>query len=69
MLEERFSGKVKNIKTDTNKTYEIIYGYYSVNTEHPEYVGISSLSIIDTDIYNEELGYPRHGRYDISKYE
>ena len=38
--------KIKNVKTSSGKTYEIGFGYYFVNKEHPELLGVSYINVI-----------------------
>ncbi|MDD3137766.1 MAG: DUF5104 domain-containing protein [Lachnospiraceae bacterium] len=40
---------ITDIKTDTGKTYEILFYDYLVNAEHEDYVGISELHITADD--------------------
>ena len=43
------SAEIDNVKTDTGKTYEIIYGLYATVRDHPEYGGVTDLLVIDTE--------------------
>ncbi|MDD3137762.1 MAG: DUF5104 domain-containing protein [Lachnospiraceae bacterium] len=43
------SPQINDIKTDTGKTYEILFYGYLVNAEHEDYVGISELHITADD--------------------
>ena len=43
------SAEIDNVKTDTGKTYEIIYGLYATVRDHPEYEGVTDLLVIDTE--------------------
>ena len=40
--------EIDNVKTDTGKTYEIVYGVYATVRDHPEYEGVTDLLVIDT---------------------
>ena len=40
--------EIDNVKTDTGKTYEIVYGVYATVRDHPEYEGGTDLLVIDT---------------------
>ena len=40
--------EIDNVKTDTGKTYEIVYGGYATVRDHPEYEGVTDLLVIDT---------------------
>ena len=42
------SAEIDNVKTDTGKTYEIIYGLYATVRDHPEYEGVTDLLVILT---------------------
>lgn len=51
---------IKNVKTSTGKTYSIGHGVYTENIDHPEFIGITNMSIFDEDQYNENANpvYP-----------
>ena len=40
--------EIDNVKTDTGKTYEIVYGVYATVRDHPEFEGVTDLLVIDT---------------------
>ena len=48
--------KIRNINTSSNEKYMIVYRYYFVDIEHPEYVGITMISI-EKESDNEEKQY------------
>lgn len=45
-VERYITGEIKNIKTSTNQVYRIIYTYYLINKEQPEYLGITHIDVI-----------------------
>ena len=59
--------EIDNVKTDTGKTYEIVYGVYATVRDHPEYEGVTDLLVIDTkkqekldkvvDLIKDKYGY------------
>ncbi|MCM1283056.1 MAG: DUF5104 domain-containing protein [Roseburia sp.] len=54
---ERIESMVE-LKTSTGKTYTFIHHAYNVYLDHPEYVGIVSIGLLDADMYDPEEGYP-----------
>ena len=66
MVEEHINGKVCNIKTSSGKTYRIGHGGYNVYKEHPDYVGVTSVTIFDEDLHDDENHcWPEGSKYVI----
>lgn len=65
-VKESIMGRVANVKTSTGKTYRIGHGGYSVYKKHPEYVGVTNITIFDEDMYDPETGYPEGAKYRVS---
>lgn len=61
-VEERISGYIDDIKTDTGKTYSINFEGYYMNKYLPETIGVWSISVCDEDVFNYENAYPEYGR-------
>lgn len=56
-IEKGFEGRIINVKTNTNKTYNIKFGGYYIYKEKPEKVGIQYIIIESLDDLDEN-GYP-----------
>lgn len=69
VVEQSMSGITKNIKTDTGKTYFLVFGSHTVFKDHPEYVGITNISIRDSELYDADMEYPNIAEYKISSPE
>ncbi|MCM1090666.1 MAG: DUF5104 domain-containing protein [Butyrivibrio sp.] len=54
LVEGSINGRVENVKTSSGKTYRIGHGGYSVYKEHPDYVGVTSITIFVEDLYDYE---------------
>lgn len=56
VIEQEIMGNIWNVKTDKGKTYIInVYGYVE-NRNHKDYIGVTSINIKDTDLYDEKKG-------------
>ncbi|MCM1090665.1 MAG: DUF5104 domain-containing protein [Muribaculum sp.] len=66
VVEQSISGKIENVKTSSGKTYRIGHGGYSVYKEHPDYVGVTSVTIFDEDLHDDENHcWPEGSKYVI----
>lgn len=60
-IKQELTGYTRNIKTTNGKTYEIGFNSYYIYAENEGYIGVSIISIIDVDAYDEKVGYPDEG--------
>lgn len=54
VVEQSINGGIENVKTSSGKTYRIGHGGYSVYKEHPDYVGVTNITIFVEDLYDAE---------------
>ena len=54
-------GKIQNIVTDTEKHYSIQFSACVINKGNEDYIGVSSITILDKDKYDPETGYGENG--------
>lgn len=45
IVSSRIQPEIRNVKTDSNKEYTIIFNEYLINTENPDYTGITRITI------------------------
>ncbi|MDE7253587.1 MAG: DUF5104 domain-containing protein [Acetatifactor sp.] len=66
VVEQSINGGIDNIKTSSGKTYRIGHGGYSVYKEHPDYVGVTSVTIFAEDLHDDENHcWPEGSKYTI----
>lgn len=53
-VKRTLSGKIKNIKTDKEQTYEIIIKYFAIEKNNPDKVGCSGILIKNMNQVNEQ---------------
>ena len=67
-VDERITGRIANVKTDTGKTYYIGFESYYLNKYMPYLEGVVWLAVFDEDTYDEYKyynGYPDYGMIEI----
>lgn len=66
VVKQNISGRIANVKTSSGKTYRIGHGGYSVYKEHPDYVGVTSVTIFAEDLHDDENHcWPEGSKYTI----
>lgn len=45
IVSSRIQPEIRNLKTDSDKEYTIIFNEYLINTENPDYTGITRITI------------------------
>ncbi len=69
VVEQSMGGIINNIKTDTGKTYFLVFGCHTVDKERPEYVGVTNMSIRNSALYDADMEYPNEAEYKINSPE
>lgn len=68
-IEHELHGGIRNIKTDTRKTYEVWFQSFDIQKDHPNAIGVTYLRINDKDMFDPEKGdYPEGSYYEIDVY-
>ena len=66
VVKQSVNGRINKIKTSSGKTYLIGYGGYGVYKEHPDYAGITNVTIFVKDAQGaENQGYLEGEKYVI----
>jgi len=58
VVEQLLYGRIDNIKTNEGRVYTIGFDSYEVCNEHPDYVGVCYIRIVDMALRNENYEYP-----------
>lgn len=48
-ITSRIQPKIRHIKTDSEKEYEIVFNEYLINDDNPDYIGITRITITNED--------------------
>lgn len=68
VFEENSFG-IDNIKTDTGRTYTIRYNIVKIDKDNSKDLGMDYIGIFDSDLYDNNDGYPYSGKYIIKEEE
>ena len=63
-VEETVDAGIVDIKTSTGKTYALGQGFFTINKKHPDYVGMTNITVWDKDLETKD-GYPDGAIYDL----
>lgn len=61
--------EIKDIRTSTRQKYRIRFGVYVIYKKHPEYVGVTDITVYNERLKNADGGYPNEAVYKIQSPE